>query len=248
MNSPSRHSALRHEAQAPGEHAPCHPHWCNAPDGDGAPASCYSLRQCLPRWLRCRSSRSYPPSASPCAARARRCSRRPLGRARPRDLESLLLDLVPWDRRAAVDAWAPTHVKVPSGSRIAIDYSEPVAPVLVVRLQELFGLTDTPTVAGGRVALTLHLLPPARQPVQVTHDLAGFWRTTYFEVRKDLKGGTRSTSDPTTRYRRLPSDRPSGGAPGEPEPWAACWDTARNGLGLPVIMPGCSGRSPAGGT
>jgi len=104
------------------------------------------------------------------------------------DLESLLLDLVPWDRRAAVDAWAPTHVKVPSGSRIAIDYSDPAAPVLAVRLQELFGLTDTPTVARGRVPLTLHLLSPARRPIQVTRDLAGFWRTTYFEVRKDLRG------------------------------------------------------------
>jgi ATP-dependent helicase HrpB len=57
-----------------------------------------------------------------------------------------------------------------------------------VRLQELFGLTETPTVGGGRVPLTLHLLSPARRPVQVTRDLAGFWRTTNIEVRKDLKG------------------------------------------------------------
>jgi ATP-dependent helicase HrpB len=60
--------------------------------------------------------------------------------------------------------------------------------VLAVRLQEIFGLSQTPTIAGGRVPLVIHLLSPARRPVQVTRDLAGFWRTTYFEVRKDLKG------------------------------------------------------------
>jgi ATP-dependent RNA helicase HrpB len=104
------------------------------------------------------------------------------------DLGELLLDRLPWDRRRALDAWAPTHVEVPSGSRIQVDYTDPVAPVLAVRLQELFGLTQTPAVGRGRVPLTLHLLSPARRPVQVTRDLAGFWRTTYFEVRKDLKG------------------------------------------------------------
>jgi len=104
------------------------------------------------------------------------------------DLGELLLDRLPWDRRAALEDWAPTHVEVPSGSRVPVDYSDPGAPVLAVRLQELFGLTETPTVARGQVALTLHLLSPARRPVQVTRDLAGFWRTTYFEVRKDLKG------------------------------------------------------------
>ncbi|MEP6686772.1 MAG: ATP-dependent helicase HrpB [Gemmatimonadales bacterium] len=104
------------------------------------------------------------------------------------DLGGLLLDRLSWDRRAALDDWAPTHVEVPSGSRIAVDYSDPGTPILAVRLQELFGLTETPTVAKGKVVLTLHLLSPARRPVQVTRDLAGFWRTTYFEVRKNLKG------------------------------------------------------------
>jgi ATP-dependent helicase HrpB len=77
---------------------------------------------------------------------------------------------------------------VPSGSRIAVDYSDPAAPVLSVRLQEVFGWEEAPTVGGGRVPLTLHLLSPAGRPVQVTRDLAGFWRSTYFDVRKDLKG------------------------------------------------------------
>jgi ATP-dependent helicase HrpB len=104
------------------------------------------------------------------------------------DLSAALLDLLDWDQRAALDRLAPTHVTVPSGSRVPVDYGEPTLPVLAVRLQEMFGLTETPRVGGGAVPLTLHLLSPAGRPVQVTRDLAGFWRTTYFQVRKDLKG------------------------------------------------------------
>jgi ATP-dependent helicase HrpB len=104
------------------------------------------------------------------------------------DPAELLLGALPWERRAALDALAPTHVVVPSGSRIPVDYSDPAAPALAVRLQEMFGLAETPRVGGGRVPLTLHLLSPAHRPVQVTRDLAGFWRTSYFDVRKDLKG------------------------------------------------------------
>ena len=104
------------------------------------------------------------------------------------DLTEALMELVPWDRRRQLAELAPTHVAVPSGSRIAIDYSDPASPVLAVRLQELFGLTDTPAVARGAVPLTLHLLSPARRPVQVPRDLAGFWRGSYFDVRKDLRG------------------------------------------------------------
>ncbi|MGH7631713.1 MAG: ATP-dependent helicase HrpB [Gemmatimonadales bacterium] len=104
------------------------------------------------------------------------------------DLEAALLTLLDWQRRRDLDALAPIHVEVPSGSRIAIDYADPSAPVLPVRIQEVFGWEGTPRIAGGRMPLTLHLLSPARRPVQVTRDLAGFWRGTYFAVRKDLKG------------------------------------------------------------
>ena len=104
------------------------------------------------------------------------------------DLGALLLEGLDWRQRAALDELAPTHLMVPSGSRVAIDYSDATAPVLAVRLQEMFGLRDTPRLMGGRVPVVLHLLSPARRPVQVTQDLAGFWRTTYFEVRKDLRG------------------------------------------------------------
>ncbi|MNI36258.1 ATP-dependent RNA helicase HrpB [compost metagenome] len=87
-----------------------------------------------------------------------------------------------------MDEQAPTHIQVPSGSRIPIDYSTPASPALAVRLQEMFGLTDTPRIGGDRVPLTLYLLSPAQRPVQVTRDLASFWREAYFEVKKDLKG------------------------------------------------------------
>jgi ATP-dependent helicase HrpB len=104
------------------------------------------------------------------------------------DPGAMLLDALTWEQRRALDQLAPTHVTVPTGSRIPIDYSDSNAPALAVRLQELFGLAETPRIAGGRVGLTLHLLSPARRPVQVTRDLAGFWRSSYFEVRKELRG------------------------------------------------------------
>ncbi len=104
------------------------------------------------------------------------------------DLAEALRGLLDWKQRSALDEIAPTHVVVPSGSRIAIDYGDPHAPVLSVRLQEMFGCTETPRIARGKVPLTVHLLSPARRPVQVTRDLANFWRTSYFDVRKDLRG------------------------------------------------------------
>jgi ATP-dependent helicase HrpB len=104
------------------------------------------------------------------------------------DLHEVLLGMVGWERRNALDELAPSHLAVPSGSRIPIDYSDPEAPVLAARLQELFGMTETPRIAGERVPLTIHLLSPAHRPVQVTRDLASFWRSGYFEVKKDLKG------------------------------------------------------------
>jgi ATP-dependent helicase HrpB len=103
------------------------------------------------------------------------------------DLGEALLARAGWARRADVDRLAPTHFEVPSGSRIALDYDDPDAPALAVRLQEVFGMTETPRVGGGRVPLTLRLLSPAFRPVQVTRDLASFWRDAYFDVRKDLR-------------------------------------------------------------
>ncbi|CAO3413726.1 ATP-dependent helicase HrpB [Azospirillum doebereinerae] len=103
------------------------------------------------------------------------------------DLSSALRNQLPWDMKTRMDAEAPTHVEVPSGSRIPIDY-DGEEPVLAVRLQEMFGLAETPRIAGGKVPLLLHLLSPARRPMQVTRDLASFWANTYKAVKADLKG------------------------------------------------------------
>lgn len=100
----------------------------------------------------------------------------------------LLTGMLSWEQQRLLDNEAPTHVRVPSGSRVPLDYSNPSAPALHVRLQEVFGLVDTPRIAFGRVPVVLHLLSPAQRPVQVTTDLASFWRQAYFEVKKDLKG------------------------------------------------------------
>jgi ATP-dependent helicase HrpB len=110
------------------------------------------------------------------------------GKLRDIDPAEALLGLVGWERRSRIDALAPTHIEVPSGSRIPIDYSDPASPVLAVRLQEMFGLPATPRIGAGRVPLTLHLLSPANRPVQVTRDLESFWAAGYFEVRRDLRG------------------------------------------------------------
>ena len=87
-----------------------------------------------------------------------------------------------------IDQLAPTSIVVPSGQSRGIDYNGDGPPVLAVKLQELFGLADTPTIANGRIALMLHLLSPAGRPIQVTRDLRSFWERTYPEVRKELKG------------------------------------------------------------
>ncbi|WP_151733940.1 ATP-dependent helicase HrpB [Paenibacillus tengchongensis] len=103
-------------------------------------------------------------------------------------LARALEGMLDWPSRQVLEKEAPTHIAVPSGSRVALDYTDPKAPVLAVRLQEMFGALDTPRIGGGKVPVLLHLLSPARRPVQVTSDLASFWRSTYFEVKKDLKG------------------------------------------------------------
>jgi ATP-dependent helicase HrpB len=108
------------------------------------------------------------------------------------DWHAALLERLPWEARAALERLAPTHITVPTGSRIALDYEGCAesgdGPVLAVKLQELFGCTASPTVLDGRVPVMLHLLSPAQRPVQVTRDLAGFWRSSYFDVRKELRG------------------------------------------------------------
>ncbi|TBR36644.1 MULTISPECIES: ATP-dependent helicase HrpB [Dyella] len=104
------------------------------------------------------------------------------------DLSQALASMVDYDQRRALDEQAPESMTVPSGMTRRIEYAPGEPPVLAVKLQELFGLADTPRVGGGRIPVTLHLLSPAGRPIQVTQDLKGFWERTYPEVKKELKG------------------------------------------------------------
>jgi ATP-dependent helicase HrpB len=104
------------------------------------------------------------------------------------DLSEALLTLLPWQSRARLEREAPTHFEAPTGTMLAIDYEAEQGPTIAVRLQELFGLTTHPSIAGGKVPLVLELLSPAQRPVQVTRDLPGFWRGSYAAVRSALRG------------------------------------------------------------
>ncbi|SIN71300.1 ATP-dependent helicase HrpB [Halodesulfovibrio marinisediminis] len=104
------------------------------------------------------------------------------------DLETILLSSLEWAQQTALQKLAPSHFTVPSGSNIRIDYSDPTSPVLPVKLQEMFGATQTPSIANGKVSLTVHLLSPAGRPLQVTRDLISFWENGYPSVRSEMRG------------------------------------------------------------
>ncbi len=104
------------------------------------------------------------------------------------ELSQALGALFDFEQRRLLDAQAPDSLSVPSGQSRRLEYPPDEPPVLAVKLQELFGLADTPRVGGGRIPVTLHLLSPAGRPIQVTQDLKGFWERTYPEVRRELKG------------------------------------------------------------
>ncbi|MFC0011614.1 ATP-dependent helicase HrpB [Devosia nitrariae] len=104
------------------------------------------------------------------------------------DLSSALFELLPWERRAELERLLPSHFTAPTGSRLPIDYEVENGPALEVRVQELFGLDTHPSIAGGRIPLLLVLLSPAQRPIQTTRDLPGFWRGSWRDVAKDLKG------------------------------------------------------------
>ncbi len=110
-----------------------------------------------------------------------------------------------WQRR--LDEAAPTHVTVPSGARRRLAYGPGEPPVLAVKLQEMFGLGETPRVCGGEVPVTLHLLSPAGRPLQVTRDLQGFWERTYPEVRRELRGRYPRHPWPEDPWRAAPTAR-----------------------------------------
>ena len=120
------------------------------------------------------------------------------------ELSNVLHELLPWPLRRRLDTEAPTHFEAPTGTRAAIDYEAEAGPTISIRLQELFGLAQHPTIAGGRIPLVLELLSPGHKPVQITRDLPGFWRGSYAAVRTEMRG----------RYPRHPwPDDPLAAAP-----------------------------------
>ena len=147
----------------------------------------------MPRWSRmstgsCLRSRTRPACRRSRATNSRTCC----------------IELLPWPLRRRLDTEAPTHFEAPTGTRAAIDYEAEAGPTISIRLQELFGLAQHPTIAGGRIPLVLELLSPGHKPVQITRDLPGFWRGSYAAVRTEMRG----------RYPRHPwPDDPLAAAP-----------------------------------
>ena len=104
------------------------------------------------------------------------------------DLGRALEALLPWNLKRRLEEEAPTHFDAPTGNRHAIDYEAPGAPAVHIRVQELFGLTRHPSIANGKLPLTLHLLSPAHRPIQITRDLPGFWKGSWAAVKSEMKG------------------------------------------------------------
>ena len=104
------------------------------------------------------------------------------------ELYPMLLALLTWNEQGELEKLAPRSVKVPSGSNIFIDYSDSKKPSLSVKIQEMFGLEETPKVLNNSIALQVHLLSPAMRPIQITYDMSSFWKNSYEEVRKELRG------------------------------------------------------------
>jgi ATP-dependent helicase HrpB len=104
------------------------------------------------------------------------------------DLARALAAALPWDLARRLDQEAPTHFRAPTGTAAPIDYEVEGGPTIALRVQELFGLKEHPSLAGGRIPLTLELLSPAHRPIQITRDLPGFWRGSWAAVRADLRG------------------------------------------------------------
>ncbi|MCK5540583.1 MAG: ATP-dependent helicase HrpB [Deltaproteobacteria bacterium] len=117
-----------------------------------------------------------------------------LGRIRNReglarlDLGSILRDRLTWQQLQKLEQLAPVDIMLPSGRRVRLDYMAGLVPILAARVQELFGCRETPRIGDSRIPVLLHILSPARRPVQVTDDLAGFWHGSYREVRKEMRG------------------------------------------------------------
>jgi len=159
-----------------------------APGGPWPASDDASLLETLDHWL--------PPWIEGMSRRDH-LARLPLGEA--------LLARLSGAQRRWLEELAPRELTVPSGSRIRVDYTEDGGPSIAVRLQEVFGLATTPRIGGGAVPVTFRLLSPARRPVQITRDLAGFWKASYLEVRKEMRGRYPRHHWPDNPLESLPS-------------------------------------------
>src|SRR5690606_1412478 len=134
--------------------------------------------------------------------------RRSVAELKTTPLANIVRGALPYPLDRMLESEAPERIEVPTGNRIALDYAQD-PPVLAVRLQELFGLADTPRIARGRLPVMLHLLGPNYRPVQVTQDLASFWKNTYPQVRKDVRARYPKHSWPEDPLTALPQAKGS---------------------------------------
>ena len=123
------------------------------------------------------------------------------------DLCAILAARLDWQQQSQLDREAPTHLTVPSGSRIKLRYTPGEPPVLAVRLQEMFGLADTPKICNNTIPVLLHLLSPAQRPMQITQDLRGFWEGAYHDVKKELRGRYPKHHWPDDPWQAQPTSR-----------------------------------------
>ncbi|MFA7382537.1 MAG: ATP-dependent helicase HrpB [Desulfurivibrionaceae bacterium] len=149
-----------------------------------------SLRQSLDQWL--------PPYLT---------GIRSMEQLKKLDLAAILAARLDWQQQSRLDREAPTHLTVPSGSRVRLRYTPGEPPILAVRLQEMFGLADTPKICNHTVPVLLHLLSPAQRPMQITQDLHGFWEGAYHEVKKELRGRYPKHHWPDDPWQAQPTSR-----------------------------------------
>ena len=123
------------------------------------------------------------------------------------DLFTILNSMLDWQMNKKLEQNAPTHITAPSGSRIKLSYTVGKPPIMAVRLQEMFGLADTPKICNNQVEVMIHLLSPARRPIQITQDLKGFWEGSYHEVKKEMKGRYPKHHWPDDPWQAAPTSR-----------------------------------------
>ncbi|MGE3167191.1 MAG: ATP-dependent helicase HrpB [Planctomycetota bacterium] len=178
------------------------------PTADDSVASHLARVRCLAEWRPELGLPTWTPEELAALLPALCAGRRSFDEVRRAPWLEFLLGALRHDQRQALDRDAPERLRVPSGSQVRIQYEPGQAPVLAVRIQELFGLATTPRLAGGRVPVLLHLLAPNGRPQQVTHDLESFWRNTYPQVRKELRARYPRHAWPEDPTQAAPERRP----------------------------------------